>query len=190
MNKEILNAVGIPARTDIPVGQLFSKVMDPAIYGLEASSLNRISALRDFVQAYNSEIPVRSDSPVVNSDDASGLLYGTLRQLDHEEIWVILVNSANYPITKKRIAIGSLDSAIIDVRSVIKEALNSDASGVILAHNHPSGNPTPSAADIRQTEVLGKALKVFEIALLDHIVISDTCYFSFTESKTRNYLKR
>ena len=84
---------------------------------------------------------------------------------------------------------GGLDATIIDKKIVCKVAIDSLCSGVILVHNHPSGEVKPSKSDIQQTTDVKKALGVFDITLLDHIILSDQAYYSFAEEKVSESIK-
>ena len=106
-----------------------------------------------------------------------------MRALRHEECWVIYLNRANYIIGKECVSTGGLDATVIDVRLVMKSALERLASGIILVHNHPSGNPQPGSSDIRQTGILRKAAETFGISLLDHIIIADDRFYSFANER-------
>ena len=101
----------------------------------------------------------------------------------NEECRVLFLNNANYVVGQELVTVGGLDSTVFDTRRIIKSALDNGASGIILAHNHPSGNPSPSKADIKNTQLLREAASSFGIALVDHIVVCDDCYFSFAEDK-------
>lgn len=106
-----------------------------------------------------------------------------LKGLDHEEFWVILLNRANYIIHKEMISLGGISSTVVDSKLVVRMALDKRASGLIMVHNHPSGNPRPGHNDLTETERMKKAANTFDIALLDHIIICDDCYFSFADDK-------
>jgi DNA repair protein RadC len=99
-----------------------------------------------------------------------------MRELDHEECWVIFLNRANYVLGKERISVGGMTSTVIDVKIVLRRVLDHKASGVILVHNHPSGNAIPGEADIVQTRILKNALKTCEIQLVDHVVVAEDSY--------------
>ena len=124
-------------------------------------------------------------SPIQASAQAVGFVREDFRDLDHEESWILLLNGANLPLAKKMITVGTIRSTQIDHRRIIKEALMTNATAIILFHNHPSGNPTPSAADINETNKLKKACDIFDISFLDHIILADTTYYSFAE-ETQN----
>ena len=106
-----------------------------------------------------------------------------MRDLDHEECWVIFLNRANYVLGKERISVGGMTSTVIDVKIVLRRALDHKASGVILVHNHPSGNAIPGEADIVQTRVLKNALKSCEIQLVDHVVVAEDSWYSFADEQ-------
>ena len=124
-------------------------------------------------------------TPIKASAQAAGYLREDLRNLDHEESWILLLNSANLPLAKKMITVGTIKSTQIDHRRIIKEALLTNATAIILFHNHPSGTPVPSVADINETNKLRKACDIFDISLLDHIILTDESYYSFAE-ETQN----
>lgn len=104
-----------------------------------------------------------------------------MKGLLHEECWILYLNRANYVIAKEKVSSGGLDSTTVDVKMIARRALEKLASGAILLHNHPSGNPTPGNADISLTQKLRKALEFFDISLIDHIVVCDDRYYSFAD---------
>jgi DNA repair protein RadC len=101
--------------------------------------------------------------------------------LPHEEFWVMLLNRANRVIKKKRISEGGVSGTVADPKLIYKMALEELASGVVIAHNHPSGNLQPSKNDIELTKKLKEAGKFLEVYLVDHLIIADTGYFSFAD---------
>ena len=106
-----------------------------------------------------------------------------LRGLDHEECWVIFLNRANYIVGKERMSVGSMDATIMDVKAILRRALDRKASGVILVHNHPSGSALPGQADIKQTALLRKALQTCDINLVDHVVVAEDSWYSFADER-------
>ena len=106
-----------------------------------------------------------------------------LKHLDHEESWVLYLNRANYLIGKEMITVGRLETTLIDTRRIVRKAIEKQCSQVVLVHNHPSGQALPSQADIRQTEILKKALDAVEIGLMDHVIVCEDSFFSFSEEK-------
>ena len=126
-------------------------------------------------------------TPIKASAQAAGYLREDLRNLDHEESWILLLNSANLPLAKKMITVGTIKSTQIDHRRIIKEALLTNATAIILFHNHPSGTPVPSVADINETNKLRKACDIFDISLLDHIILTDESYYSFADESQNKF---
>ena len=121
--------------------------------------------------------------PLTDAGVVFRLMRPRLKGLDHEEFWIILLNRANFIIHKEMISLGGLSATVVDQKLVVKKALDKRASGLIMVHNHPSGNPRPGHSDLAETERMKKAANTFDIALLDHIIICDDCYFSFADDK-------
>lgn len=111
------------------------------------------------------------------------LMLPLLRDLDHEECWALYLNKANKLLSKERLTVGGMDSTVMDNRIILRKALDNQATGLILVHNHPSGNAMPSSADIEQTRALNKALKTCGISLVDHVVIAREGYYSFADEQ-------
>ena len=101
----------------------------------------------------------------------------------HEEVWMILLNSCMQIIGSSQVSKGGLEHAFVDVRIIYQTALMAHATGFILVHNHPSGDPTPSTEDKKLTEQIRAGASVLGLTLADHIVIGDQQYFSFRENK-------
>ncbi|MCQ2184613.1 MAG: DNA repair protein RadC [Bacteroidales bacterium] len=112
-----------------------------------------------------------------------------LRGLDHEQMWIVYLGRKLNFISMEMLSKGGLSSTVIDPRTIISRALEKKASGIIMVHNHPSGSPYPGTADIEQTARLKKALEPFDIKLLDHLVVADGAYYSFSEEKAFKVLK-
>lgn len=122
---------------------------------------------------------------IVSPANVYNLMGPHMRDLDHEECWVIYLNRVNHMISKEMMSSGGIDSTVIDCRTIVRKALEKKASGIILVHNHPSGSPRPGVADIEQTHNLKRALSACDISLLDHIIIAKGCYFSFADEDVR-----
>lgn len=112
------------------------------------------------------------------------LMLPTLKNLDHEECWALFLNKANFLISKEMITSGSLESTLVDTARILKRAIEKQSSHVILVHNHPSGSPLPGPADIHQTECVKRALSSVGISLMDHVVVAEDSFFSFSEERT------
>jgi DNA repair protein RadC len=120
---------------------------------------------------------------ICSPETAYRIMIPHMRNLDHEECWVLYLNRSNYLISKEKMSQGGLESTLIDIKSIIGKALEKKASGVILVHNHPSGNPMPGTSDITQTRLLKKGLETCDISLLDHVVVAESSYYSFADEE-------
>jgi DNA repair protein RadC len=101
--------------------------------------------------------------------------------LSREEFWILLLNRAHRIIKKKRVSEGGVSGTVADPKVIYKIALEDLASGVIVAHNHPSGNLQPSQSDIDLTKKLKEAGKFLEVQLLDHLIVAGNKYYSFAD---------
>ena len=118
---------------------------------------------------------------ITSPGDAAKFLMPRLRHGTHEEFLTILLNTKNRVIKTERIAEGSLTSAVVHPREVFASAIVNHAAAILVAHNHPSGDPYPSSEDRHLTKSLEEAGKTLGIPLMDHIVIGDGRYYSFRE---------
>lgn len=118
---------------------------------------------------------------ITSSNVAYELLQKRLSDLPHEEFWVLLLDRANQVTKEECLSKGGISGTVVDVRLICKMAVESSSSGVVIAHNHPSGQIIPSDQDKSITKKLKEALKLFEISLLDHVIIGDQKYFSFSD---------
>ncbi|MGW8122243.1 RadC family protein [Roseivirga echinicomitans] len=118
---------------------------------------------------------------ISNSKDAYELMKPELMDQPVEQFWVIMLKRNNEVIQKRVISLGGVSGTVADPKVIFKKALEDLASGIILVHNHPSGNLTPSQADIKLTEKLKSAGNLLEIPVLDHIIFCDEGYYSFAD---------
>lgn len=122
------------------------------------------------------------EMPVIKSStDIYNLYLPVIADLPHEEFWITLLNRANKVRHRFNISKGGLTGTVIDVRLIMKKALENNASSLILCHNHPSGNINPSDADIQITKKLKDAGKLMDIPVLDHLIVTENGYFSFAD---------
>lgn len=121
--------------------------------------------------------------PVTAPGMVYSLMLPRLRGLAHEEFWVVFLNRANYVIHKEMISLGGMSGTVVDPKLVLKKALDRHASGIIMVHNHPSGNPRPGREDIVQTGLMKEAAGTFDISLVDHVIVCDDRYFSFSDDR-------
>lgn len=125
--------------------------------------------------------PEQEQVRVTGSADAFEVLQRDLMDLPHEEFWVLLLNKANILIKKQRVSMGGVSTTIADPKIIFKLALDELATTIIVAHNHPSGSPSPSHTDLELTRKLKYAADMLEINLLDHIIIAGRRYYSFSD---------
>jgi len=104
-----------------------------------------------------------------------------LGDLPHEEFWIIYMNNSNKVIQRKQLSKGGITGTMVDVRLVLKNALELGATGLILVHNHPSGTLKPSEADKHLTQKLKLAGESLDIKVLDHLIVTAKAYFSFAD---------
>jgi len=119
--------------------------------------------------------------PIKSAKDVFQILMPSLKYAKKEHFIGLYLDTRNYIIRKEIISIGTINSSVIHPREVFSPALTDGACSVILVHNHPSGNPTPSEEDNDITKRLVEAAKVLCIQLLDHVIIGEKSYFSFSE---------
>jgi len=124
---------------------------------------------------------IKEKPKIASSQEAYELLKSVLLDLHHEEFWVIMLNRANRLIRMKRVSSGGISGTVADVKVIFKEAIEQLASGLILAHNHPSGNRNPSEQDVRLTKKLKESGLLLDIPVLDHIIFTENNYYSFAD---------
>ena len=109
-------------------------------------------------------------------------MYPIIGKLAHEEFWVVYLNNANKIIFKAQLSKGGITGTVIDIRLIIKEAIENLATNIVLIHNHPSGNPKPSEDDNNITLKLKEACKLLDIYLMDHVIVCDNSYYSYRDN--------
>jgi DNA repair protein RadC len=117
----------------------------------------------------------------VYSNDANDVFRSVLTDKPYEEFWIILLNRSNHVIGIKMISEGGISGTVVDPKKIFKIAPDSHASGIIPGHNHPSGATNPSEADHKITRKLFNAGLLLEIAVLDHLIITDDGFYSFAD---------
>ena len=145
----------------------------------EAKAISIVAALEIGRRRKDSE-PVKKVK-IHSSQDAFDFLKGDFMDLYHEEFWMILLKRNNEVIKKEMLSRGGVSGTVVDAKIIFKRALEETASGLILAHNHPSGNLKPSREDIRLTRRLKEAGQTLDISILDHLIITNSGFFSFAD---------
>lgn len=162
------------------LGRLSVKELAAGFKGIgQAKAVSIVAALELGKRRGNCDLPSRS--VLRCSQDCFRLMHPHLSDLSHEELWVVLTNRAGKVIEKVKISQGGTAETVADMRLIMKAAITSLATGLLLFHNHPSGNLHPSAHDDLLTQKIGKAAKIMDITLLDHIIIADNRYYSYAD---------
>lgn len=125
--------------------------------------------------------PSISRCALTSSHEVYQLLKPKLAHLPHEEFWVLYLNNAHKLLYMHRLSQGGITATYVDIRLLLKEALQRRAVAIVVAHNHPSGQLQPSSQDRELTEKIKKAVELIDIKLLDHLVIAQQEYLSFAD---------
>lgn len=145
----------------------------------EAKAINILAAMELGRRRKISE--AKEKNSIKTSSDAYDLLNPYLTDKNIEQFWVVYLNRANKVIDISNISSGGITGTIVDIRLIFKQALLNSSTGIIVAHNHPSGNEKPSKSDIDLTKKIKEAGLSMDINLLDHIIISNNKYYSFAD---------
>ncbi len=121
--------------------------------------------------------------PIISARDIYNMLSDKVKSYKKEVLFAILLDTKREVISIKKISIGILNSTLVHPREVFKEAIKESADSIILAHNHPNGNSTPSQQDIEVTKILINSGKMLSIPILDHVIIGNNGYYGFAENK-------
>ncbi|GAB3171632.1 RadC family protein [Telluribacter humicola] len=145
----------------------------------EAKAITIVAALELGRRRKESETPRRRR--ITSSNDAYEEIKPYLLDKPHEEFWILLLNRANEVLRPVQISTGGVAGTVADPKLIFKHALEHLASSMILFHNHPSGNLTPSQADKDLTRKLKEAGRVLDLPVLDHLIFTDSSYYSFAD---------
>lgn len=167
------------------LGKLFNMTAEElcAVDGIGPCKAAEVMAAFELGKRFLEENSGAGRDPVVSARMVYNLLIPRLKGLEHEECRVLFLNGGNRVVSQERICVGNAGETTIDVQRILKRALDLKASGAILVHNHPSGNPKPSMADLEMTKTLKTAMNTLNLSLLDHIIIADNKFFSFAEDR-------
>lgn len=115
------------------------------------------------------------------SDDAYHCMRHLLEDLNHEEFWIVTLNQKNNVISQHKISEGGITATVVDQRKLFKKAIDDKCTGILLFHNHPSGNKQASEQDLQLTKTLQAGGKLLDISILDHIIVAQNGYCSFAD---------
>ena len=175
LSKRILSQYNLRQLSTINIAQLVK------IHGIKESKAAQITACFEIarrLESFNEEAKPRINSP----EDVYRRIYPRMREQKKENFIELCLDTKNQIIREETISIGSLNANIVHPREVFKTALAVSAAHIIVAHNHPSGDPTPSREDIEVTKKLIEAGEIIGINVLDHVIIGDGRHFSMKEA--------
>jgi len=176
---EILDTFSEEALLEIEVEEL------KKINGIKEAKASKIVASLQLGKRIKESILNKEKYTITSNEDAYEFIKDTIALKDREYFYTILLNNKNEVISKELISIGDLSSSIVNPREVFKPAIKRSAKSIILVHNHPSGNPSPSKADLMVTHRLIDAGDILDIGVLDHLIIGHGLYVSL---KKDNYI--
>ena len=145
----------------------------------EAKAISIAVALEIGRRRASQEVPEKLQ--ITNSQESYKILLPYLSDLQTEEFWAIYLNQNNRVLGKSKLSSGGINQSVVDVRILFKSALEHLATGIIIAHNHPSGNLKASPEDLKITKQISEGGKILNIQLLDHLIIAQNAYFSFAD---------
>lgn len=150
----------------------------------EAKAVSIIAALELGKRRKDAE--VFNKKQITSSKDAADFFMPMLGDLNHEEFWILLLNRGNRIIDSFMVSQGGISGTVIDVRLILKNALDKMASAIILCHNHPSGTMQASNADLNITKKIKNAAEIMDITVLDHVIIGQNNYLSLADEGMLN----
>jgi len=153
---------------------------DIELAGVSESTALYLGAAIELGRRRNFQEAMEHDQ-IKGSRDAANYIRPKIGDLNHEEFWIIYLNRRNAVLGSEKLSMGGITGTVIDVRLVLKRALERHATCLLAAHNHPSGNLDPSDADKRITKQLKEAGALMEIPVIDHLIVSQSGYYSFAD---------
>lgn len=151
------------------------------IKGIGKTKAIQIEAVMEIARRFGSETPLER-TVIRSKEDIDRLMRYKIANLPHEEIWIILLDRANQVISTRRMTSGSSTATVFDVKAIIKNALLENAEGLVLCHNHPSGNLRPSAQDDDITRICRDACNMMQLRMLDHVILSNVDSYSYHDN--------
>jgi DNA repair protein RadC len=172
-------AIGIEINT---ASQVFDP-SNPCYESLSKSKKEKIVAMKELVGRASKQkaAELLNQKQMFGSSDSYKALAPYMQGLEYEEFYVIFLNRANKITGVQMVSSGSVSGTVADPKKIFKFAILNNASGIIIAHNHPSGNKQPSAADNTITKKIVDGGKLLDIQVLDHIIYTDNGYYSYAD---------
>lgn len=164
----------------VALGKLSVEELMKSFKGIGVARAVTISAALELGRRRASGSSLQREA-VRGSKDSFNLFYSLLADLPHEELWIAFLDRSGKVIDKQKVSQGGVSGTVSDIRLILKAALHALCSGMILCHNHPSGNLTPSRQDDELTFRLQKAAAIMDMQLLDHLILADNQYYSYAD---------
>ena len=156
-----------------------SAVLDnPFLFEGTAEETNKILDIRELFRAAKTDGLQLESIQICDPMSAIEFFKNEMGDLDHEEVRMLLLNTKKRIIKTVTVSMGGISSTVVEKRTLVREALKYNAAGVMIAHNHPSGDPTPSKDDVETTKSIQKAFELVGIEFVDHIVVGCESGFS------------
>ena len=169
----ILKSISLDKLLEIQIDEFLN------VYKLSPSQTQKIENFKSF----RKRVLIKKNlDQIRSSKDVKDLLLPYFIDLAHEEFFCLFLNRANKVIKIEQISKGGISGTVTDVRIILKNAILCTASGLIVAHNHPSGNLNPSESDTKITQKIKEAGNIMDIQLLDHLIIANDDYFSYADN--------
>ncbi|MDE5870322.1 MAG: hypothetical protein K2H22_00025, partial [Muribaculaceae bacterium] len=152
--------------------------------GIGDAKALQVEAMMEITRRYHLELvdnTTRSLDPLKTSDTIFQRMRYRIANLDHEEVWILLLNRRNQVIKEFRLTTGSSIASVFDIKMILKRALLENAEGLVMCHNHPSGNLRPSTQDDNITRKLSEACRTMDLRMLDHVIITVNGYYSYSD---------
>jgi DNA repair protein RadC len=188
----ILLRSGTPDLSAVDMAKLLLKQCDHSLNNLSSYTFNDLIAIHGIGEAKALTIltvfelakrcraeKIVQQKRILTADDILELMQPKIADLLHEEFWVLFLNQASNLLGVERLAQGGINYTSIDPRLILKKAITYSATGIILCHNHPSGLLKPSNEDIVLTQKIDEMCQLFQIALIEHLIIKKNRYYSF-----------
>lgn len=173
LSKEILASFSYEELLEVEVDELIK------IDGIKLAKATKIVASLQLGRRISEKVIKKKIKKITSSADVYTYMKNELTFKKKEHFVAILLDTKNVIIAEETISIGDLSSTIVNPREVFKPAIKKSAKSIILVHNHPSGNPTPSMEDLQITKRLVDAGEILDISVLDHIIIGKDKFYSF-----------
>lgn len=151
------------------------------IKGVKEAKASQILAIAELFRRFNTYKSFNEFKRITSPREVANMLYGEMGASNQEVLKLIILNTKNEVVKIKDVFKGSLNSSLVHPREIFNEAIRSSAASIIICHNHPSGDPTPSSEDIKVTTRINQSGEIIGIKLIDHIIIGRNNYVSLKE---------